>query len=150
MMLLKKHSTLVDANWPRRIGFNAVFAPEPEVRACAPVFYHHAMQAWQMLDLEPVPTERREQLDSIPLWANLRVLPLSSTMPDRTALARRGMCYRGQVMAWDYLIMPYTRPSDPDGVRGPACAVPLMLARGWVICVHATSRCAPPHLRLYG
>jgi hypothetical protein len=123
---------VADANWPRRIGFNAVFAPAPQVPACAPVFYHHAIQAWQRLDLEPVPIERREQLDATPLWDNPRVLPLSSTMPDGTALDRSGLCYLGQVMHWDSLIVPYTCPSDPDGVRGPPCAVPLVLPRGWV------------------
>ncbi len=75
----------------------------------------------------PAPIESREQLDAVPLWDNPRVLPLSSTMPDSTALARRGLCYLGQVMPWDSLIVPHTRPSDPDGVRGPPCDVPLML-----------------------
>ncbi len=71
-----------------------------------------------------------------PMWDNPRVLPLSSTMPDSTALVRRGLCYPGQVMPWDSLIVPYTRPSDPDGVRGPPCDVPLMLPRGWVAHLH--------------
>jgi hypothetical protein len=55
----------------------------------------------------------------MPLWDNPRVLPLSSTILDSTALARRGLCYLGQVMSWDSLIVPYTRPSDPHGVRSP-------------------------------
>ena len=123
---------IADANWPRRIGFNAVFAPDPQVPSCAPVFYHHAIRAWRMLDLVPVPLERREQLDSIPLWDNPRVLPLSSGMLDSNALARSGLCYVGQVLPWDSLSVPYTRPSDPEGVRGPPCAVPRVLPRGWV------------------
>ncbi len=77
----------------------------------------------------PAPIERREQLDAMPLWDNLRVLPLSSTMRESTALAA-GLCYLGQVMSWNSLIVPYTRASDPDGVRGPPCAVPLVLPRG--------------------
>ncbi len=46
------------ANWARRIGFNAVFAPEPQVPAPAVAFYHHAIQVWQRLDLMPAPIER--------------------------------------------------------------------------------------------
>ncbi len=51
---------VADANWPRRIGFNALLAPEPQVPACVPVFYYHVIQEWQMLDLEPVQIARRE------------------------------------------------------------------------------------------
>jgi hypothetical protein len=123
---------IADANWPRRIGCDAVFAPEPQLPACAPVFYHHAIQAWQGLELVPAPIVRREQLDAMPLWDNPRILPPTSTMPDSTARDRRCLCDLGQVMSLDSLIVPYTHPSDPDGVRGPPCAVPLVLHRGWV------------------
>ncbi len=44
------------------------------------------------------------------LWDNPRVLPLSLTMP---ALARRGLCYLGQVMFWDSFIVPYTHRVTP-------------------------------------
>ncbi len=44
-----------------------MFAPEPRVTACDPVFYHHTILAWQMLDREPVPIEHHEQLDAMPL-----------------------------------------------------------------------------------
>jgi hypothetical protein len=94
---------------PRRIWFNAVFAPEPQVRM-----------------------ERREQLDAIPPWDNPRDLPLSSTTSDSITLARKGLCYLGPMMPWDSLIVFYTLPSDPDGVGGPPCAVPLVLTRGRV------------------
>ncbi len=53
-------------------------------------------------------------------------------MPDSTALARRSLCYLGQVMSWDSFILPYTSPSDRDGLRGPPCAVPLVIPRGGV------------------
>ncbi len=110
---------IADANWPRRIGFKAVFAPEPQVPACAPLFYHYDIQTWHRLGREPVPIQCREKLDAIALWNNPRGLPLSSTIPDSPALAR---------------IVPYTPPSDPGGV--PPCAVQLVLPTGSVARLH--------------
>ncbi len=52
-----------------------MFAPEPQLHACAPVFYHHAIQAWQGLGLVSAPVDHREQLDAMLLWDNPRVLP---------------------------------------------------------------------------
>jgi hypothetical protein len=57
---------MADAHRPRRTGFNAAFAMEPQVPVCATVFYHYAIQAWRKLDLAPLPLELREQRDATP------------------------------------------------------------------------------------
>ncbi len=80
------------------------FAPEPQVPACAPVFYHRAIQIWQRLDLVPAPIERREQLDAMPLHMGQSARPPAQLNNAREYRPR--LCDLRQVMTWDCLIMP--------------------------------------------
>ena len=53
-------------------------------------------------------------------------------MSDGTVLVRQKICFVGHVLPPDSFVVPYNRPMDPEGMRGPPCSTTWETPRGWV------------------